>query len=54
MMAVPRAGTRKERRVVLITGANIGIGAQTARKLAARGDHVVMACRCVPRLFKPC
>jgi len=45
MMAVPRAGTRKERRVVLITGANIGIGAQTARKLAARGDHVVMACR---------
>ncbi|MGV9676675.1 SDR family oxidoreductase [Nocardia sp. NPDC003482] len=30
------------RRIVLITGASRGIGAQTARILAARGDHVVV------------
>ncbi|WP_442800041.1 SDR family oxidoreductase [Nocardia sp. NBC_01730] len=30
------------RRIVLITGASRGIGAETARVLAARGDHVVV------------
>ncbi|WP_405177426.1 SDR family oxidoreductase [Nocardia sp. NBC_01377] len=30
------------RRIVLITGASRGIGAETARVLAARGDHVVI------------
>ncbi|MFI5781923.1 SDR family oxidoreductase [Nocardia sp. NPDC051570] len=30
------------RRIVLITGASRGIGAETARILAARGDHVVL------------
>ncbi|MFE6861371.1 SDR family oxidoreductase [Nocardia sp. NPDC057668] len=30
------------RRIVLVTGASRGIGAETARVLAARGDHVVV------------
>lgn len=32
-------------RTVLITGANTGIGFQSARALAQQGAHVVMACR---------
>ncbi|WP_405496610.1 SDR family oxidoreductase [Nocardia sp. NBC_00511] len=31
-----------DQRIVLITGASRGIGAETARVLAARGDHVVV------------
>ncbi|MEM8937025.1 MAG: oxidoreductase [Pseudomonadota bacterium] len=32
-------------KTVLITGANIGLGFETARMLAGKGAHVLMACR---------
>jgi NAD(P)-dependent dehydrogenase (short-subunit alcohol dehydrogenase family) len=35
----------KTQRVALITGANRGIGRKTARQLARRGFHVVIAAR---------
>lgn len=34
-----------EGRFIIVTGANIGIGRVTAEKLAARGAHIVLACR---------
>lgn len=36
---------RAEGKVVIVTGANTGIGYETARELAIRGAHVYMACR---------
>jgi len=36
-------------RVALITGANTGIGRETARKLALQGAHVLIACRSAER-----
>src|SRR5690348_10025917 len=32
-------------RLAIVTGSNTGIGYETARMLALRGAHVVMACR---------
>ncbi|APA99501.1 SDR family oxidoreductase [Nocardia seriolae] len=41
-MAADGGASGGQRRIVLITGASRGIGAQTARVLAGRGDHVVI------------
>ena len=36
-------------RIAIVTGSNSGIGYETARMLAARNAHVVMACRTVAK-----
>lgn len=41
--------TRCDGKVILITGANAGIGKQTAIELARRGGKIYMACRSLER-----
>ncbi|KAG5842724.1 hypothetical protein ANANG_G00180750 [Anguilla anguilla] len=49
---VCRSRVRLDGKTVLITGANTGIGKETARDMAFRGARVVMACRDLARAEK--
>lgn len=43
---------RADGKIIVITGANSGIGKETARELAKRGAHVYLACRNMDRCEK--
>lgn len=43
---------RADGKIVVITGANTGIGKETAKEMAKRGAHVYMACRDMKRCEK--
>lgn len=44
-----KSKVRADGKVILITGANTGIGRETAMEVAIRGAHVYMACRDLKR-----
>ncbi|KAL6062051.1 Retinol dehydrogenase 12 [Balamuthia mandrillaris] len=44
-----RDGEERERPVCIVTGANTGIGKETALGMAAAGFHVILACRSIER-----
>ena len=48
-MSPTNPGTRRRRQVAIVTGANTGIGRVTARELARRGAHVIIASRSAER-----
>ncbi|KAF4524035.1 hypothetical protein B566_EDAN013138, partial [Ephemera danica] len=44
--------SRMDGKTVIVTGANSGIGKETALELARRGAHVIMGCRDVRDCFE--
>ncbi|KAL6066605.1 Dehydrogenase/reductase (SDR family) member 13a, duplicate 3 [Balamuthia mandrillaris] len=44
-----RDGQERERPICIVTGANTGIGKETALGMAAAGFHVILACRSIER-----
>ena len=50
---VCKSTNRLDGKIAIVTGANTGIGFETALDFAKRGAHVVMACRDVKKAENP-